>query len=51
MTQPAGAPQGEIATFLVDLTDGADVGDLKGKTVRVTLVSPRGQSETTLKIE
>jgi DsbC/DsbD-like thiol-disulfide interchange protein len=51
MAQPAGAPQGEIATFLVDLTDGADVGDLKGKTVRVTLVSPRGQSETTLKIE
>jgi DsbC/DsbD-like thiol-disulfide interchange protein len=51
MAQPDGAPKGTVATFLVDLTQGADVGDLKGKTVRVTLVSPRGQSETTLKIE
>jgi DsbC/DsbD-like thiol-disulfide interchange protein len=51
MAKAHGAPQGTIATFLVDLTDGADVGDLKGKTVRITLVSPRGQSETTLKIE
>ena len=46
-----GAPRGNVANFLVDLTDGADVGDLKGKTIRVTLVSPHGQSETTLKIE
>jgi DsbC/DsbD-like thiol-disulfide interchange protein len=51
MAKPDGAPKGDVATFLVDLTDGADVGDLKGKTVRATLVSPRGQSETTLKIE
>lgn len=51
MAKPDGAPQGTIARFLVDLTDGADVGDLKGKTVRVTLVSPRGQSETTIKVE
>lgn len=51
MAKPDGTPQGTVATFLVDLTDGADVGDLKGKTVRITLVSPRGQSETTLKIE
>ena len=51
MAKPDGAPNGNVASFLVDLTDGADVGDLKGKTIRVTLVSPRGQSETTLKIE
>lgn len=51
MAQSAGSPRGDIRTFVVDLTDGTDVADLKGKTVRVTLVSPRGQSETTLKIE
>ncbi len=51
LAKPDGPPKGPIATFLVDLTEGADIGDLKGKTVRVTLVSPRGQSETTLKVE
>jgi DsbC/DsbD-like thiol-disulfide interchange protein len=51
MAKPDGAPKGTVASFLVDLTDGADVGDLKGKTIRVTLVSPRGQSESTFKIE
>jgi DsbC/DsbD-like thiol-disulfide interchange protein len=51
MAKPDGATKGNLATFLVDLTEGADVGDLKGKTVRVTLVSLRGQSETTIKIE
>ncbi len=47
----AGEAKGDVATFLVDLTDGADIADLKGKTIRVTLVSPRGQSETTFKME
>lgn len=51
LAKPDGPAKGTMAAFLVDLTDGADVGDLKGKTVRITLVSPRGQSETTLKIE
>ena len=51
MAKPDGAAKGNVAAFVVDLTEGADVGDLKGKTVRVTLVSPRGQSETTIKIE
>lgn len=46
-----GEPKGDVATFLVDLTDGADIPDLKGKTIRATLVSPRGHSETTFKIE
>jgi hypothetical protein len=51
MAKPDDTAKADVATFLVDLTDGADVGDLKGKTVRVTLVSPRGQSEATFKIE
>jgi DsbC/DsbD-like thiol-disulfide interchange protein len=51
MAKPDDAPKGTVATFLVDLTQGADVGDLKGKSIRVTLVSRRGQSETTFKIE
>lgn len=51
MAKPDGAAKGNVATFLVDLTEGVDLRDLKGKTVRVTLVSPRGQSETTIKIE
>ncbi len=51
MAKPAGSPQGNAATFIVDLTEGADIADLKGKTVRVTLVSPKGQSETSLKLE
>lgn len=51
LAKPDGTAKGNVAAFLVDLTEGADVGDLKGKTVRVTLVSPRGQSETTIKVE
>jgi len=51
MARPEGSPQGNTATFVVDLTEGADTADLKGKTVRVTLVSPKGQSETSLKLE
>lgn len=34
------------ATFVVDLTDGADLADLKGREIRVTLVSSGGHSET-----
>ncbi|MFN3745884.1 MAG: protein-disulfide reductase DsbD domain-containing protein [Hyphomicrobiaceae bacterium] len=51
LAKPEGAPQGETASFVVDLSEGADLADLKGKTVRITLVSARGQSETTLKLE
>lgn len=46
-----GSADGDVARFVVDLTDGADVSDLKGKTLRVTLVSAAGQSETSLKLE
>lgn len=51
MAKPAGPPQGDTASFVVNLADGADVSSLKGKSVRVTLVSPRGQSEASLKLD
>jgi len=50
MTRRDGAPKGDTAKFVVDLTE-ADIADLKGKTARITLVSPRGQSETSLRLE
>ena len=37
--------------FEIDLTDGADIAELRGKTLRLTLVSNDGQSETAFKIE
>jgi len=42
---------GDVVRFQVDLSDGADVGDLKGKVLRLTLVGASGQSETTFKLE
>jgi DsbC/DsbD-like thiol-disulfide interchange protein len=51
MAKPDGTPQGETASFIIDLSEGADIADLKGKIVRITLVSPHGQSETTLKLD
>ena len=51
MAKPAGPPQGDTASFVVNLADGADISSLKGKSVRVTLVSPRGQSEASLKLD
>lgn len=50
MTRPDGPPKGDAASFIVDLTE-ADIADLRGKTALITLVSPRGQSETTLRLE
>ena len=38
--------EGSIRRFEVDLTDGADISDLKGRDIRLTLVSSAGQSET-----
>jgi DsbC/DsbD-like thiol-disulfide interchange protein len=43
-------PTATTARFHVDLTDGADVADLTGKTIRLTLVSDKGQSETTFQM-
>ena len=39
------------ATFEVDLSDGVDVADLKGKTLTATLVSDKGQSEATFPLD
>jgi DsbC/DsbD-like thiol-disulfide interchange protein len=36
------------AVYMVDLTDGVDIKDLKGKPIAVTLVGTKGQSETTI---
>ena len=47
----AGAASGNRRTFEVDLTDGADLADLKGRMIRLTLVSAAGQSETQFKLE
>jgi DsbC/DsbD-like thiol-disulfide interchange protein len=45
------ATNGRSVAFSVDLTDGVDVKDVKGKTVAVTLVDGSGQSETQWKAE
>ena len=50
MTRRDGPSKGERASFIVDLTE-ADIADLKGQTARITLVSPRGQSEASLRLE
>ncbi|MBS0267608.1 MAG: hypothetical protein JSS54_01370 [Proteobacteria bacterium] len=39
------------AVFEVDLTDGVDVKDLKGKPLTVTMIDGKGQSETTITLE
>lgn len=41
----AGKAESGAHRFEVDLTDGADIADLKGRTIRVTMVSDKGQSE------
>lgn len=45
--QKVGQPQGKRQRFAIDLTKGADLDELKGKPLRLTLVSAAGQSETT----
>ena len=47
----AAPASGAVRQFTVDLTDGADLKDLKGQTIRLTLVSAKGQSETSFKLE
>lgn len=39
------------AVFEVDLTDGVDIKDLKGKPLTVTMIDGKGQSETTITLE
>jgi DsbC/DsbD-like thiol-disulfide interchange protein len=38
-------------TFIVDLADGAEIPDLKGKMIRATLVAKSGQSEAMFRLE
>jgi len=45
LPQAAGQGQNGARRFVVDLTDGADIADLKGRSIRVTLVGSVGQSE------
>lgn len=40
------AEQGDTVRFAVDLSQGAEVAELRGRTVRITMVSDAGQSET-----
>jgi DsbC/DsbD-like thiol-disulfide interchange protein len=51
LPKPLPGNEGVIRAFEVDLTDGADIGDLKGREIRVTLVSDSGQSETSFKLK
>ena len=51
LPKPVGEPRDGIHRFVVDLTDGADIADLKGRTIRATLVSGSGQSDTSFKFE
>lgn len=51
LPKPVGEVTGGRGRFTVDLTDGADLTDLKGRTIRLTLVSSAGQSETYILLE
>jgi DsbC/DsbD-like thiol-disulfide interchange protein len=46
-----GSNSGPVQTFEIDLATGIEVGDLKGKTLLVTMVSAAGQSEATWKVD
>ena len=45
LPQPNGKSEDGGRRFVVDLTDGADLNDLKGRRIRVTLVGAESQSE------
>ncbi len=51
LPKPVGEPRDGIHRFVVDLTDGADIADLKGRMIRATLVSASGQTDTSFKFE
>lgn len=51
LPKPAAVAPGGVRRFTVDLTDGADIAELKGKSIRATLVAPSGQSEASFKLE
>ncbi len=45
------ADQSGKAVFEVDLTDGVDIKDIKGKPLTITMIDEKGQSETTITLE
>jgi hypothetical protein len=45
LPQPSGQAENGARRFVVDLADGADIDDLKGRRIRVTLVGSDGQAE------
>ena len=49
MTKQISGGKGE-AVFEVDLTDGVDIKDLKGKSLVLTLAGAKGQSETNIQL-
>ena len=51
LAKPVGEARDGVLRFRVDLTDGADVADLKGRSIRVTLVSGQGQTDTSFKFD
>ena len=51
LAKPVAGGTGALQRFEVDLTDGADLADLKGRTIRLTFVSEAGQSEAEFKFE
>lgn len=51
LPQRMGSTAGGLQTYGIDLATGIDVGELKGKTVLITMVSAGGQSEATWKID
>lgn len=51
LPKKVGAATGAIRTFVVDLATGVEPGELKGKTVLITMVSASGHSEASWKIE
>lgn len=51
LAKPADGGASGTRRFHVDLTDGADLKDLKGRVVRLTLVGETGAAESTFKME
>lgn len=51
LPKKSGEGPANAVRFEIDLNDGADVAELKGKTLRLTLVSDNGLAVTTFKVE
>lgn len=51
LAKSSGITPDGLHRFEVDLTDGADLSDLKSRTILMTLVSKTGQVETAFKLE